>query len=181
MTESDIYLQRNIPKNTGGNIPHSHAILSGWGVKEFETISHEDQLMEVRWQKRRFGFLKDVEWENWLCWFCVLHIASVGCRFTGRKNFIQEPAVQWWTSFSEGRSVGHSKKVPFLCFMNIHQVLPLIALRMLWKTRQRQPLMDLPVYSTIFQNMRWFGWLDHHSVINQRLSHASLKMLFPIF
>lgn len=48
MTESDIYLQRNIPKNTGGNFLHSHSILSGWGVKEFETISHEDQLMEVR-------------------------------------------------------------------------------------------------------------------------------------
>lgn len=157
MTESDIYLQRNIPKNTGGNFLHSLPILGGWGVKEFETISPEDQLMEVRWQKRRLGFLKDVEWESWLCWFCVLHIASVGRRFTGRKNFIQEPAVQRWTSFSEGWSVGHRKKVPFLCFMNIHQVLPLIAPRMLWKTRQRQALMDLPIDSTVSQNVRWFG------------------------
>lgn len=47
MAESDIHLHRNIPKNTGANFLHKHTILSGWGIKEFETMPHEEQLTDV--------------------------------------------------------------------------------------------------------------------------------------
>lgn len=77
MAESDIHLHRNIPKNTGANFLHKHTILSGWGIKEFETMPHEEQLTDVSWQKMRFGLLKDVEWESWLKWLCVIHIDRV--------------------------------------------------------------------------------------------------------
>lgn len=42
MAKSGIYLQKNIPKNTGANFPHNHSILSGWGLEEFETMLHEE-------------------------------------------------------------------------------------------------------------------------------------------